>query len=429
MPKQNKIRKSIWYSLWDGIFASLMFGLTTDYITPYALVLKATTKEIGILSASSNLFSSLIQLKSADITEKLRSRKKIINSFVLLHALMFIPIILIPYIFKEKTILFLIISVVLLNSFNAFAVPAWQSLVSEYIPKNKRGKFFGERNKLFQTIVILSSFSAGFILQIHKQNPLKGFMLIFILAFIFRLISWFFLTRMYEPHFRIKPEYYFSFFDFIRRIRESNFLKFVIFVSSLNFSVNIAAPFFSVFMLRDLKFNYIVYTILITTVAIFSILMVDRWGRNADRVGNVKVLRLTSYFIACLPFLWIINHHPLYLILIQALSGFAWSGFNLSATNFIFDAVRPEKRTRCVAYFNVFNGTCSSLGALLGGFLVRYLPSLKGYKILTLFLISSSLRWLVVLSFSSRIKEVRDVEEISIKKLFLRITGLEKLTH
>ncbi|MCM8783268.1 MAG: hypothetical protein NC818_00610 [Candidatus Omnitrophica bacterium] len=62
MNKQNKIRKSIGYSLWDGIFASCMFGLTTDYITPYALALKANVKQIGTLSALSNLSSSLVQL-------------------------------------------------------------------------------------------------------------------------------------------------------------------------------------------------------------------------------------------------------------------------------------------------------------------------------------------------------------------------------
>ncbi|MCM8798413.1 MAG: MFS transporter, partial [Candidatus Omnitrophica bacterium] len=133
MPKQNKIKRSIAYSLWDGVFASGMFGLTTDYITPYALVLKANVREIGTLSALSNLSSSLVQLKSADFSEKLKSRKKIINLSVFLHALMFIPLIFIPYIFKANPIFFLILFVVLLNSFNAFAGPPWTSLISEYI--------------------------------------------------------------------------------------------------------------------------------------------------------------------------------------------------------------------------------------------------------------------------------------------------------
>src|SRR3989338_6483772 len=143
MHKQNKIRKSLKFSFLDGIFASCMVGLITDYISPYALALKATASSIGVLSAVPNLDSSLVQLKSADITEKLKSRKKTINIFVLLHTLMFLPIILIPYLFKSQPVLFLIIFVMLLNSLNALASPAWSSLMSDYVPYKKRGSYFG----------------------------------------------------------------------------------------------------------------------------------------------------------------------------------------------------------------------------------------------------------------------------------------------
>ena len=425
MQNQNKIRKSLKYSFLDGIFASCMVGLTTDYITPYALALKASTPQIGFLSAVPNLTSSLVQLKSADVTEKLKSRKKIIKFFVFLHTLMAIPIILIPYLFKQQPILFLIIFVTLFISFNAFAAPAWSSLMSDYVPVKKRGKYFGWRNKIFGIITILSAFLAGFILYLFKDNILKGFLIIFSVAFISRFISWYFLTRMYEPPFRVKKESYFSFFDFVKRIKESNFAKFVLFVASLNFCVNLAGPYFCVFMLKDLKFNYLTYTIIVITVTIAQIFTIDRWGRHADKVGNVKVLRFTSLFIASFPFCWIINQNPLYLVFIQIVAGFAWSGFNLCATNFIYDAVTPEKRTRCIAYFNVFSGLALCLGALLGGYLVNFLPRLFGYKMLTLFFISSILRFFVLFLFFKRIREVRTVEEITSKDLFYSVIGIK----
>ena len=113
MNKQNKLRRSLKYSFLDGLFASCMVGFTTDYITPYALALKATNRQIGALSAIPNLTSSLMQLKSADFTEKLKSRKKVINLFVFLHVLMGIPIILIPYLCRWQPVLFLIIFVTL----------------------------------------------------------------------------------------------------------------------------------------------------------------------------------------------------------------------------------------------------------------------------------------------------------------------------
>ncbi|MBU0600701.1 MFS transporter [bacterium] len=262
MSKQNKIRKSLKFSLLDGVFASCMVGLTTDYITPFALVLKATNKQIGLLNALPNLISSCIQLRSADLVEKLKSRKKIINIFVLLQVLMMIPIFLLPYLFKQPLVSFFIILITLFVSFGAFAGPPWSSLMADYIPPKSRGKYFGWRNKVLTIVTILSSFLAGFILHVLKCSLLTRFMIIFGLAFICRFISWYFLTLMYEPPFKIEKEAYFSFFDFIKGIKKSNFAKFVIFVSLLSFCINLAAPFFSVFMLRDLLSLFFISTIL-----------------------------------------------------------------------------------------------------------------------------------------------------------------------
>lgn len=404
-----------------------MIGLTTDYIVPYALTLKATLGQIGILSASTGFTSSLVQLKSADLAEKLKSRKKIINIFVLLHTLMGIPIMLIPHVFKKHAVLFLIIFATLFVSFNAFASPAWSSLMSDYVPMKIRGRYFAWRNRIFGIITICSSFLAGFILYLHRNNILRGFLIVLGIAFVSRFISWYFLTRMYETPFKVKTEAYFSFLGFIKSIRNSNFAKFVIFVASLNFCVNLSSPYFAVFMLRDLKFNYLIYTILVTSVVVTQIFTINRWGRHADKVGNIKVLKFTSLLIGSIPLWWIINQNPAYLVFIQVISGFAWAGFNLCATNFIYDSVPPEKRTRSIAYFNVLTGFALCSGALLGGYLANVLPKLFGFRILSLFLISGILR-LMVNSFSRRIKEVRVTPEVSSKDLFYSVIGLRPIS-
>lgn len=427
MRKPNKIKRSLKFSFFDGIFAAGMLGMTTDYITPYALALKATVSQIGLLSAIPNFVASLAQLFSADITDRLKSRRKAINTFVFLHALMGIPIILIPYLFTSSPVLFLIIFVTLFTGFNAVAMPAWLSLMSDYVPPRMRGRYFGWRNKILATVAVTTAFTAGLILHIFKNNVLRGFLIVFSCAFIFRFVSWCFLIRMYEKPFRVNSQAYFSFFDFIRRARESNFARFVIFAAALTFCVNLAAPFFSVFMLRDLKFSYLTYALIVTTVTIVNILVFDRWGKVADRVGNIKVIKATALIIISLPLLWIVNHSPLYLIFVQILAGFSWAGFNLCAANFIYDAVTPQKRVRCFAYFNALNGLAVCLGALSGGYLVNVLPKLLGYNILTLFLISGFLRFIVVFLFFNKIKEVRISEKMSNKDLFFTVAGLKPI--
>jgi MFS family permease len=426
MTKPNKLEKSLIASFWDGVFASCMGGFTTDYITPYALVLKATIRQIGVLSALPNLAASLIQLKTADLTEKLKSRKKIINIFIFLHAMVGIPIIFLPRLFKQEVqVGFLILFVTLFTSFGAFAVPAWSSLMSDHVPYKSRGRFFGWRNRILGIVTVMCSLLAGLILHIFKNNILRGFCIIFTAAVICRFISWYFLTKMYEPRFKAKGDAYFSLLDFLRRVKESNFAKFVIFAALLIFCVNIASPFFPVFMLRDLKFNYLTYTLLVVTVTITQICTFDRWGMHADKIGNIKVIMLTSFFIASLPLWWVINRHPLFLTLAQVISGFAWAGFNLCATNFIYDAVTPQKRVRCIAFFNVFIGVATCGGALLGGYISNFMPGLFGYKLLSLFLLSSLLRFCIVFLFSGKIKEVRPTQKISSKDLFYSVIGIK----
>lgn len=427
MSKDKKIHKTLVFSFYDGVFASSVAGLTNDYITPFALALKATTRQIGILTAVPFFFSSLVQLAAAYITEKFQSRKKVMVLAVTGHALMFFLLMLIPYFFKFSPIAFLIGFVALLYGFGSLATPVWASLMCEYIPAGMRGRYFGWRGRILNVITVLAAYTGGFILQFFKSTPLRGFAIIFGLAFILRMFSAYFLTKMYEPRYHIDREAYFSFVDFIKRIRHSNFAQFTLFVACLHFCVNLAAPFFSVFMLRDLKFNYLTYTFLITTVSVSSILVSSRWGIVADRIGNAKITKITAFMIATLPLWWLINRHPLYLFFVQVLGGITWAGFNLSATNFIYDAVTPQKRIRCIAYLNTFSAVAVTLSSLLGGHLAMVLPQVFAYKLLTLFLLSSALRFLVVIFLGLRIKEVRTTQRISTRDLCYLLLGTRQI--
>jgi MFS family permease len=427
MKKSGKLRTSLKNSFFDGCFASAMLGFTEQYITPFAVALKATSAQVGMLAAFPSLISALAQLKSADVTEHLKSRRRILNIFVFLHAFMFIPILLVPFVFRENSVLWLIFFVTLLNLVGAFPGPAWASLMSDHIPPSARGKYFGWRNRFIGAITVACAFLAGFILNIFGKESYAGFVIIFGLACAARFISWYFLSKMYEPPIRITHEHYFNFWDFISRVRESNFAKFVFYVASISFSVNIAGPFFAVFMLRDLNFNYVTYTVIVTTATIATLLTMNLWGRHADRTGNLKVIQLTSFFIPIVPALWLFSQDIYYLVIIQVLAGFVWAGFNLSVMNFIYDAVMPEKRTRCIAYFNVINGTAICLGALLGGVLAKAMPPLFGHRLLALFLLSGAMRAVFAFIFLPKIKEVRRVEKIRSIDLFFSVIKLRPL--
>lgn len=426
--KDDASRKSLNASFWDGVFASLMNGFTADFFTPFLLLLGAGVRQIGILSALQNLFSSLVQFNSADLTVRLKSRKKIFVVFVFLQVLMLLPMVFCA-LWKSPPWVF-IVFVVMFSAFSALATPAWSSLMSDLVVPQARGGYFGWRNKVLGLVSVAATFSAGWILSgLSHFSRFTAFAFLFGCAFVFRLISWYFMTRMHEPPLTHSQIHQFTLFQFVRRLKESNFAKFVLFVAAMNFSVNLAAPFFSVLMIREFHFSYPLYAAITATASLTVCLLVGRWGRYADYVGNIRIMKLTSPLIGVIPLLWIFNHHPLFLLFAQFFSGFMWAGFNLCASNFIYDAVIPEKRTRCIAYFNLFNGLALSAGGYLGGFLAPRLPVFFGYKLLSLLLLSAILRIIAGLIMPQLIKEVRPVQSVQTKDLFLSFVGMRSLGY
>ncbi len=411
--EKGKIKKSIKYSNIEGSFGNAMLGFFENYISPFAIAMNATNRQIGMLSALPNLFASLAQLKSADVMDKIKSRKKIVTIFVLLQTLMFIPLILIPFLFKENLtrVYALIIFVSLYATLGSFGGPAYGSMVSSLVKDEERGRFFGYRGKIFGIILIISIFIAGYILNLFNGNTLIGFTIIFSIAMICRFFSYLFLKKMYDPAMDFSKDGYFSFLAFYKRLKQSNFAKFTLYVSLITFTTNLAGPFFAVYVLKDLEFSYLTYTLWIVIAAIAGLITMTYWGKRVDSFGNIRILRATSIIVPIIPILYLFSKETYWLMFIQIVFGIVWAGFNLSAGNFIYDSAIPEKRARCIAYFNVSNGIALFFGAILGGFMIRYLPAIFGSKLLTLFLLSGILRGLVAIIMIPMIKEVRKIKE------------------
>lgn len=391
----------------------MMMGISDLYLIPYGIALGASASQVAFLASFPAAIAMLIQQKSASLTQSIGSRTKLINFVVFFHALSWLPIILIPYIFKDSNAYMapwaLLAATILFMSFGAFAVPAWQSLMSDYIPLKKRGQYFGWRNKLQGILSITVSVSAGLILHFFGKDTIKGFTIIFIFAMMCRFYAWVCLTKMKEPFRKSAHDVYFSFFSFLKQMRTSNYARFVLFASLMSFSVNISASLFSVFLLQDLHFNYASYMVIVTTAAVSGVVFQQLWGKYGDYFGNMRMMRVAGWGIATIPACWLISQSLGFGFFVQVLGGCFWGGFSLLLNNFMIEAVSPEKRIRCISYFNIMNSVAVFLGASLGGWLFHRLPEIRGYSFLCLFLISCFLRTMVMIFVAPKVKEVRSL--------------------
>jgi len=420
--KYQKVRKSLKYSTMDGMFNAMKIGFGESFFQAFATLFKATDFQLGLLGSLPIALGSIAQIWSSKLVKIFNSRRKFILFSVIFEALMYIPIASV-FFFGELKVFHLIFFVCLYWIFGTIAVPAWSSWMGDLVNEHERGSYFGKRNKIAGFASFFAMLAGGYILQIFADGLVSryiGFTIIFILAFASRIFSYSYLSKQYEPEYSLFPEKYFSFIDFIRLARFTNYGKFVLYLSSMNFAVYIAAPFFTAYMLYELNLSYMEFTIITAASLIVKFIAMPIWGRASDRFGTKKVLSLASFLMPLTPLLWIFSSNFWYLIAIQAYSGFVWAGFEISSFSFIFDNTTPQKRTRCIAYYNVLNGIAVFLGAISGAFVIKY-SEIIWSKYYLVFLLSAVLRYGSSLGFIPHLKEERRVEHISYKNLLLSV--------
>ena len=422
--KKHQVRKSLKFSVLDGSAYAAMLGLTGNYIGPLALELKATTAQIGLLASIPSLTMALSQLAAPHLLERAGSRKGLILPMVFLHAVMFIPILLVPFLFHTSQVWWLIVFVTVNVVLGAISNPAWGSMMADLVPIRLRGRYFGSRGSITGFITLVFFFIASGILTLFTGiNIFAGYAILFSGATVFRLLSLYFISRQYEPARVVSKENGPSLLKLMSQVGSSNLGKFILYVALIDFCVSISSPFFTVYMLRDLHFSYITFAIISSSSAIASLLFLTYWGRRADMAGNIKVIRITTMILPVVPLLWLGSTNVFYLIAANIVSGFAWSGYGLSAVNFVYDASEPGGRAKHLAVFYAIDGVACCLGALIGGFLAPHLPELFGFQLRSLFTVSGVLRAIVVLLLLRQIVEVRRVPNITTWQLLRGWTG------
>jgi MFS family permease len=436
----GKDEHSLKASLHDGVSNAVTLGAGETYLGAFGIFLQATTLQVGLLATLPQLFGAAMQWASASLMDRFRSRRSFIFRGAFFQALLWIPIALLPFFAgrREQSVLILLGLLLLYSGTNGALVPVWNSLIGDLVPPGIRGLFFGNRNRLTGMGTFIALLLAGGTLNLFQGRGTAhvGFLIIFIVACLARLNSARWLAKYNDPAFHLLPEQIFTFRQFLRRSPHSNFAKFVFFVGAINFGVAFSAPYFALYMLRDLKFTYIEFTAVTATATIAQFLTFRYWGRLSDRFGNKKILNVCGWGVALVPVLWLFSSHIGYLMVIQTYGGFVWAGFSLASANFIFDAVTPPKRARCVAYQGLVNGFCVFAGSLAGGFVAGHLPGsfslwrwvwTPAHALPIVFLISGLMRIAAAGVFLRKFKEVRPVEPIGHRELIFRVSHIKPI--
>lgn len=365
----------------DGLTSEAMTTLTGGaFLVAFALLLGASNFEIGLLAALPTLVN-VFQLISIWLVRRFNNRKAI---SVICSWLARLPLVIagsLPLLFGSMTIQPIIFFLFFYYLFGSIAGPSWNAWMKDLIPEQFLGTYFSRRSRYMQTLnVVLSlvlAFSIDFIKDRFPQYELTVYSVMFITAGVVGIIGAFILSGTPEPQsFQLKEN---IFRLLAKPLKDPNFRRLLSFNSAWVFAVNIASPFFTVFMMKTMGLS-ISYVIGLTIVSqLFSIISISMWGRFSDKYSNKTILAIGApLYMLCLIawcFVGIYSRswqNLTLLVVIHMCMGFANAGINLSLTNI---GLKLAPRNESIVYLsakNIITAVFSSLAPLLGGYLADY---------------------------------------------------------
>lgn len=437
--KDPLVSKSLRHSVRDGVAFSVMQGGGETYLSAFALFLKASTQQIAWLAALPALVGALAQLASAWIgAGRLHWRKRMIVTGAVIHALTWLPLMSLPLLFPSYSVELLIACVLLLHIAGDFIAPQWGCLMGDLVPERQRGRYFGHRLRLSTLTNFISLVTAGGVLHLasHHGYTLLGYLLVFLTSLLARMTSVYHLMRMHDPKAGTRQREQAlpgRFRNWLLDLRGTDFLRFMVFIALFQGAIAIASPFFTVYMLNDLRFSYLQFMVLTASSVMMKFFTLAAWGRVADAYGSRLVQRITGLIIPFLPALWLVSTNFWYLLSVQCLGGLVWAGFSLSSGNYLYELLPGRRLAAFMAVNALFTAIGVFLGALSGGWLALHWPAsievfgwevALNYALYGVFLCSTLMRLLVAVVGLRRLRELRRVRRITARGLIFRFTRL-----
>jgi hypothetical protein len=369
----------------DGMSAEAMVVFTSGtFLTAMALNMGATNFQLGLLAALPT-FTTMFQLLAIWLVQRFNNRKVITTLFNFLARLPLIAIGVIPFIFTGGTsVQVLLMLLFFQHIFGDIGGASWNSWMKDLIPDQRLGAFFSHRSRTAQTLNVTLSVATAigidYVKTHYPQHEIITYNLLFMLGGILGMISVMLLLRTPEPKAQIINDKLFTLFG--KPLKNRNFRNLLVFNSFWAFALNLATPFFAVYMMKTLGLPVAVIIGLGIAGQLSSIVTIKLWGSYSDRFSNKNIVSFCGpLYVACIiAYAWVpagyISSAIVMLAVIHITSGIATAGINLALSN-IGIKLAPNKEA--IAYISTKNMlvACSStiapmIGGLLADFFIRH---------------------------------------------------------
>ncbi len=406
----------------EGVAAELVSAFASGAaLTAWALYLGCSTLVVGVIAAIPFL-AQVVQLPGAWLTSTFGARRVALVTVGLARQ-MFWPLVLLPWapISPEAKRGILIAVAMAHHGFGMLCNNAWVSWMGDLVPARIRGRYFGRRNAICTLASAAATFATGLLLDHGRAAQLSPEILagLAMAACLAGAASTWLMSLKHNPGSpAARP---FEIRTALRPLQDPLARRFLAYQIAWNAAVGLAAPFFGIYLLRDLRLGFALMTAHTASVAIARTISAPRWGRGVDRVGARPVLVVCCLGIAASPFLWsCAGPDRLWPLALDAvLGGILLGGHGVAAFALPLAVAPRAERPFYLALFAMTGGAAYALATALGGTLAEALPptfTWWGHSFVALqviFLLSVAARLLAtVVAFRVSEPDSRSVREL-----------------
>jgi len=376
---EEEIRYGLRNVIKDGLTSQAMGTLTGGvFLVAFALELGASNMVIGLLAAIP-FFAQLIQIPSVYLVERYRIRRTICVYSSALSRLFWLPIALIPFLFSLETGLAVLIVALLLHSaLGGVGGCGWNSWMRDLVPHDRLGSFYSKRMSLAAILGSALSLAAGFYLDrwknIFPENELYGYSILFFFGFLAGMLGVYFIAKIPEPSMAPPGERPKLSRMIAQPFRDTNFRNLIMALGPWNFAVNLATPFFTVYMLKSLELNMSFIIALTVLSQITNLAFLHIWGKFSDRFSNKPVLTVcgTVFMLTVLAWTFTVPSEEgilaiLLLAAIHIFMGISTAGVSLTSGNIGFKLAPKGQATAYLASMGLINSLSAGIAPVLGG--------------------------------------------------------------
>ncbi len=404
----------------DAVAFSLMVGVGETYVPAFVLAAGHGAVAAGLVATLPMLAGAVFQLVTPVASRRLGSYRRWVVACARLQALAFVPLVgaalsgalPLPWIFAASAAYW---------GFGMATGPAWNAWASALVPPERRARFFAHRSRLAQ-MALFAGITLGGVALDHSAghgHALTTFGALFAAALVFRWISAAQLARQSEPAGLAAGQRVLSLGEVLASLRRGDAGRLLLYLLGMQVAVQVAAPFFTPFMLGHLKLSYWAFTALTASSFLARIAALPFLGRLAHRHGAGALLRLGAVGIVPLPALWLVSDRVDYLLVLQVLSGTAWAALELGTLLAFFEGLEESERASILSVFNFANTVAMAAGSLVGGLLLREIGT-PGHAYTVLFVVSVTLRLAVLFLVPRRLRPVPVPEYVGLRTVAVR---------